>query len=310
MLEACVDEEVAVVPFGGGTSVVGGVEPLRDGREAVISLDLGRIAHVDSRRQALADRRAGRRPARARGRSGARRARADARPLPAVVGVRDRRRLGRDTLGRPGLDRLRRDRQARRRACAASRRAATSRCRRSRRRPPAPGCASSWSGSEGLFGVITEATLKVRPPPAARALRGLDVPRLRGGRGGVPRAGAAPRDPRRRAAVGPGRDAPVDDALRRRLAVSAACGRRYIGARGYDGGCIAILGFEGERGDVDARRAQTERILRRAGGLSLGTGPGPRVEARALRGPVPARRAARPRRDGGDARDGRAVVRA
>ena len=51
-------------------------------------------------------------------------------------------------------------------------------------------------------------------------------------------------------------------------------GRRYIGARGYDGGCIAILGWEGERGDVDARRAKTERILRRAGGLSLGTGPG------------------------------------
>ena len=34
----------AVVPFGGGTSVVGGVEPVRDGFDAVISLDLGRIA--------------------------------------------------------------------------------------------------------------------------------------------------------------------------------------------------------------------------------------------------------------------------
>ena len=34
VLDACADEGVAVVPFGGGTSVVGGVEPLRDGHEA------------------------------------------------------------------------------------------------------------------------------------------------------------------------------------------------------------------------------------------------------------------------------------
>ena len=43
MLAACAGERVAVVPFGGGTSVVGGVEPLRDGFAGVISLDLGRL---------------------------------------------------------------------------------------------------------------------------------------------------------------------------------------------------------------------------------------------------------------------------
>ena len=35
---------MAVVPFGGGTSVVGGVEPVRDGFAGVVSLDLGRLA--------------------------------------------------------------------------------------------------------------------------------------------------------------------------------------------------------------------------------------------------------------------------
>ena len=34
---------VAVVPFGGGTSVVGGVEALRGEHPAVVSLDLGRL---------------------------------------------------------------------------------------------------------------------------------------------------------------------------------------------------------------------------------------------------------------------------
>jgi alkyldihydroxyacetonephosphate synthase len=54
VLEACAAAEVAVVPFGGGTSVVGGVAPERGGRAAVVSLDLGRmdaVVGVDARSQ-------------------------------------------------------------------------------------------------------------------------------------------------------------------------------------------------------------------------------------------------------------------
>src|SRR6185436_4035434 len=46
VLDACASEGIAAVPFGGGTSVVGGVEPLRDGLAAAISLDLARMARV------------------------------------------------------------------------------------------------------------------------------------------------------------------------------------------------------------------------------------------------------------------------
>ncbi len=46
VLAACVQHEVAVVPFGGGTSVVGGVDPLRGPFTAVISLDLRRLDAV------------------------------------------------------------------------------------------------------------------------------------------------------------------------------------------------------------------------------------------------------------------------
>src|SRR5689334_13519362 len=45
--ELCARERVAVVPFGGGTSVVGGVEPLRGGHERLISLDLSRLRGVE-----------------------------------------------------------------------------------------------------------------------------------------------------------------------------------------------------------------------------------------------------------------------
>ena len=48
VVEACAAAGVAVVPFGGGTSVVGGLEPLRDGFAALISLDLGAIDALET----------------------------------------------------------------------------------------------------------------------------------------------------------------------------------------------------------------------------------------------------------------------
>ncbi len=48
LLAVCVEHEVAVVPFGGGTSVVGGVDPVRGRFAAVISLDLRRLNAVTS----------------------------------------------------------------------------------------------------------------------------------------------------------------------------------------------------------------------------------------------------------------------
>jgi len=46
VLEICSELGVAVTPFGGGTSVVGGVEPLREGFEGAITLDLTRLDQV------------------------------------------------------------------------------------------------------------------------------------------------------------------------------------------------------------------------------------------------------------------------
>lgn len=43
ILRYCGAHRVAVVPFGGGTSVVGGLDPIRDGFTAAVSLDLRRL---------------------------------------------------------------------------------------------------------------------------------------------------------------------------------------------------------------------------------------------------------------------------
>jgi alkyldihydroxyacetonephosphate synthase len=47
VLETCAERRLAVIPYGGGSSVVGGVEPrVGHGYRGVVSLDLGRIAGV------------------------------------------------------------------------------------------------------------------------------------------------------------------------------------------------------------------------------------------------------------------------
>ncbi|HKP44187.1 FAD-binding oxidoreductase, partial [Mycobacterium sp.] len=48
ILQYCGRKSIAVVPFGGGTSVVGGLDPLRGDFKAVISLDLRRLNQLHS----------------------------------------------------------------------------------------------------------------------------------------------------------------------------------------------------------------------------------------------------------------------
>ncbi|PKW05542.1 alkyldihydroxyacetonephosphate synthase [Streptomyces sp. 1222.5] len=46
LLDWCTREGIAVIPFGGGSSVVGGVEPRFDGRPGVVTVDLERLDQV------------------------------------------------------------------------------------------------------------------------------------------------------------------------------------------------------------------------------------------------------------------------
>jgi alkyldihydroxyacetonephosphate synthase len=51
-------------------------------------------------------------------------------------------------------------------------------------------------------------------------------------------------------------------------------GRRYLRMRGHEGGCLAIVGFEGEEEDVEDRRRRAAALLRAGGGVALGHRPG------------------------------------
>ena len=101
VLEWAADANVAVIPYGGGTSVVGGVEPRIPGSFDGAVVARPRRARPRARgRPGLArgaHRRRRRRPA---ARGAARRARADAALLPAVLRALDARRLDRHARGR------------------------------------------------------------------------------------------------------------------------------------------------------------------------------------------------------------------
>ena len=139
-----------------------------------------------------------------------------------------------------------------------------------RPRPRGRASASSWCGSEGVLGVITEATLRVRPAPGGAPLRGLVLRELRGGLRGLPRDGAGRCRRGRQPALGRGRDAAVD-------------GARLVGRQGGEAG-PALPAAARPRGRVPrdhrlrGRRgrgrgpppAAAGALLRAGGGVALG----------------------------------------
>ncbi|WP_433479694.1 FAD-binding oxidoreductase [Spirillospora sp. CA-142024] len=138
-------------------------------------------------------------------------------------------------------------------------------------------------GSEGAFGVITSVRVRIHPVPAAREYEGWRFTSFDRGAAALRRLA---------------QDGPLPAVLRLSdeaetmvgLADPAAIGTPS-GARRSDGGgrgledgppsaagCLAVLGFEGTPARVAARRAEAADVLRDAGGEPLGAGPGEKWE--------------------------------
>jgi alkyldihydroxyacetonephosphate synthase len=271
LLELCSAEGVAVVPFGGGTSVVGGVEPLRGQFEAVVALDLERLDGLTTDRTSLTGTfGAGLRGPQAETRLAARGLTLGHFPqsfeFATIGGYAATRSAGQASTGYGRFDKL-----------VLGLRAAT---------PagdvevkPFPGTAAGPSlrelfvGSEGALGVITEATLALRPFPEERRYEGWSFRSFDAGVEAfrqLAHAHAAPDVAR------------LSDHDETRLAMTLSAsgslterlGKRYLSARGHAGGCIVIAGYEGEPDDVAWRARAGALRLRAAGGLSLGRRPG------------------------------------
>jgi alkyldihydroxyacetonephosphate synthase len=271
VLDVCAREGVAVVPFGGGTSVVGGVNPLRGGFERVISLDLSRLRSVSVDRRSLTARLGP-------GLTGpqAEHTLADAGmtlghfpqsfELATIGGFAATRSAGQASSGYGRFDDL----------VTAVRLSAPVGELRTRDTPHSaagPALRELVVGSEGVLGVITEVAVRVRPAPEQRRYEawvapdfasGAEIVRLLAQRDVLPDV----------IRLSDREETRVSLALAGTEGVARRALDSYLRLRRREGGCILITGWEGEREAVSRRRSLAGRALRGGGAVSLGARPG------------------------------------
>ena len=272
VLELCARASLAVVPFGGGTSVVGGVAPLTGAHGGVIALDLGRMGAVLAldRESATVTVQAGMRARALEQHLGARGLTLGHFPQSfeyvSLGGCAATRSAGQSSTGYGAIEKmvlgLRFAAPASEIELAAMPATAAG-----------PGLRQLLIGSEGTLGVISELSLRVRPAPLERSYEGVFFETFDAGVRALEalvREHAAPDVAR------------LSDEHETRMSLALAggggakglLGRVYLGLRGYRDGCLAILGFEGGREEVLARRARAMKLVRRCGGLGVGRSPG------------------------------------
>jgi len=272
VLAACAQEDVAVVPFGGGTSVVGGVEPERGGHRSVIALDLGlltRLVDLDQRSQ-LATLEPGLRGPEVehvlRTRGFTLGHYPQSFEYATVGGWVATRSAGQASAGYGRIDEL-----------VEGARLVTPSGDVNLATHPAsaagPDLRELVVGSEGILGVLTQVTLRVRPRPPAGRYEAWMLPSFEAGQEAL-RACVQEEVSPDVARLSDEPETTMSLALAGLEGKRAALLGRYLGARGIERGSLMITGWEGTPERVAVRRRATTAVLRRNGAAPLGAGPG------------------------------------
>jgi alkyldihydroxyacetonephosphate synthase len=273
VLERCARASLAVVPFGGGTSVVGGVAPLRGEHSGVVALDMGRMAEVlELDRESLT----------VTVQAGAR-APALERYLAAkgltlghfpqsfeyvsLGGCAATRSAGQASSGYGRFERM----------ILGLRLAAPAGDIDLPAVPASaagPGLRQLLVGSEGTLGVISELALRVREAPRERVYEGFFFEDFAAGVEALRRLAQEHALPEV-ARLSDEQETRMSLALAGSGGVKGRLGRAYLGLRGFrERGCLAILGFEGAAGELSGRRERALGLVRAGGGLAVGRSPG------------------------------------
>ncbi len=272
LLKICGKQGIAVVPFGGGTSVVGGVAPRRGDFGAVIALDLSRLRALLSLDQ---DSRVARFAAGMRGPELEHALRAHGFTLghfpqsfeySSVGGWVATRSAGQASTGYGRIDEL----------LVGARLVAPAGELNLAARPASaagPDLRAVVAGSEGALGVITEVALEVAPAPQTTRYEAWVFPSFDAGAEALRELEQAGDSPD----VARCSDEPESEMMLAMAGLSGAKGKlvgAYLRGRGAAGGALTILGWEGAAGSLDQRRRAALPTLGRHGAVSLGAGPG------------------------------------
>ncbi|ADT98862.1 alkylglycerone-phosphate synthase [Mycolicibacterium gilvum] len=260
VLRYCAHRSIAVVPFGGGTSVVGGVDPLRGDFKAVVSLDLRRLDELHSLDDVSweAELGAGLTGPEAERLLGERGFSLGHYPqsflFATIGGFAATRSSGQDSAGYGRFNDMVRGLRAVTPAGVLD-------LGRAPESAAGPDLRQLLIGSEGAFGIITRVRVRVHPVPEVTRYEAWSFPDFATGADAL------------RAVVQTGTGPTVI-----RLSDEAETGvnlatTENIGEQKITGGCLAITAFEGTEAHVASRHAETRDLLAAKGGTSLGEAP-------------------------------------
>ncbi|TFV60749.1 FAD-binding oxidoreductase [Mycobacterium sp. PS03-16] len=260
ILAHCSAQRIAVVPFGGGTSVVGGLDPVRGEFSAVVSLDLRRFdrLHRLDEESGEAEFGAGVTGPEAERLLGERGFSLGHFPqsfcFATIGGFAATRSSGQDSAGYGRFDDMVR-----------GLRAVTPAGVLDLGRAPAsaagPDLRQLIVGSEGVFGVITRVRVRVHRVPEATRYEAWSFPDFA--------TGAAALRAVTQTGTGPTVIRLSDEA---ETGVNLAT-TESIGEQRITGGCLAVTVFEGTPAHAESRHAETRAVLTAHGGTSLGEEP-------------------------------------
>jgi alkyldihydroxyacetonephosphate synthase len=281
-LAACAEAGVAIVPYGGGSSVVGGLDALRGDHSAVASLDLSELRSVDLNRTSLT----------ARLGPGLRGPDAEAAlgdlgttighfpqsfEQATIGGFAATRSAGQASSGYGRFDELVT-------AIELTSPAGVMRTLEIPHTAAGPSLRELVLGSEGTLGVITEVTCRVRPSPAHRHYEGWIAADWASGKEIIREFAQH-------------HEAPdilrLSDEEETRVSLELGGGEgwqkkafdAYLSLRRRTGGCLIICGWEGEAEAVRRRRSLAGRRLRDGGAVPLGSTAGRSWEKGRYEGP-------------------------
>jgi alkyldihydroxyacetonephosphate synthase len=271
VLELCARVSIAVVPFGGGTSVVGGVAPLRGEHDGVLALDMRRMGEVLAldRESLTVTVQAGLRAPALERYLAARGLTLGHFPQSfeyvSLGGCAATRSAGQASSGYGSIAKM----------VLGLRFAAPAGDVELPAVPASaagPGLRELLVGSEGALGVIGELSLRVRGAPPERIYEGVFFEDFSAGVEAL-RALSQQHASPEVARLSDEAETRMSLALAGSGGIKTKLGRIYLGLRGYRQGCLAILGFEGAAKEVSCRRERALELVRASGGLMVGRSP-------------------------------------